>query len=45
MALNLLSMIHNILDRLLPGGESGVGFGGFFFCLFVWNLDLKQFQF
>lgn len=23
MTLNLLSMIHNILDRLLPGGENG----------------------
>lgn len=30
MALNLLSMIHNILDCLLPGGENG---GLFFVCL------------
>lgn len=30
MALNLLRMIHNILDCLLPGGENG---GLFFVCL------------
>lgn len=39
MALNLLIMIHNILDLLLPGGER---MGSCF--LFVRNLDLKRFQ-